>query len=425
MRRRRCLQALMAAGVTGLNGCAAPHGSALARARVLVVGGGYAGATAAKYLRLLSDQAVDVTLVEPNPHLVSCPVSNLVIGGLRTLDDITLSYERLSSRHGVRRVQDRVVAIDPQRRTATLAGGERLGYDRLVLAPGVDFLWDRIEGLKAAHDEGRVLHAWKAGPETLALARQIEAMPDGGTCVIAIPEAPYRCPPGPYERACLIAARLRRTHPRAKVLVLDANPDITSKAALFRQAWKDLHPGMIEYRLQHRVTGVDVRTMTLRFEVQEDLRADVINLLPDMRAGDLAVHAGLATANGRWCPVDFRDFRSVHAPGLHVLGDALQIAPGMPKSGHMANAQAKVAAAAIVAELLDLEADARPMLNNVCYSLVDTDQAIHVASVHAWQPEQRSFVPVPGAGGLSAQRSSLEARHAEAWARNIWADMLG
>ena len=246
MRRRRCLQALMAAGVTGLNGCAAPHGSALARARVLVVGGGYAGATAAKYLRLLSDQAVDVTLVEPNPHLVSCPVSNLVIGGLRTLDDITLSYERLSSRHGVRRVQDRVVAIDPQRRTATLAGGERLGYDRLVLAPGVDFLWDRIEGLKAAHDEGRVLHAWKAGPETLALARQIEAMPDGGTFVMVIPDNPFRCPPGPYERAAMVAHYFKQHKPRSKVLLLDAK-DNFSKKALFLQGWKALYGDMVEW----------------------------------------------------------------------------------------------------------------------------------------------------------------------------------
>jgi len=269
-----------------------------------------------------------------------------------------------------------------------------------------------------------VLHAWKAGPETLALRRQLEAMPDGGTFAIAIPEAPYRCPPGPYERASLVAAYFKRAKPRSKVLVLDANPDIVSKGPLFRKAWSELYPGMLEYRGEHRAVAVEGRTGTVKFDVQDDVKADVLNVLPTMRAGELAVQAGLANANARWCHVDFLNFESTVHKHIHVIGDAIQTAAGMPKSGQMANSQAKVAAAAIVAELLGLEVDPHPMLTNVCMSFVDETHVIHVASVHEYVPTQKTFRTIGGSGGVSDVRSDLEGRYAQAWARNIWADAL-
>jgi sulfide dehydrogenase [flavocytochrome c] flavoprotein subunit len=321
-------------------------------------------------------------------------------------------------------LHQRVAAVDAAKKSLRLANGDSIAYDKLVLAPGVEMIWDSVQGLQAAQAEGRILQAWKAGPETVALRRQLEAMPDGGTFAIAIPEVPYRCPPGPYERACVVAAYFKRQKPRAKVLILDANPDVTSKPGLFKKAWSELYPGMIEYRPEHKAMAVDAHSNTLKFEVQDDVRADVLNVLPAMRAGTLAVQTGLANANARWCHVNFLNFESTVAPGIHVLGDSIQVAAAMPKSGHMANSHAKVAAAAIVAELLGQPVNPQPMLSNTCYSFVADSQAIHVASIHEYLAEQKTFRAVPGSGGISDARSELEARHAQAWARNIWADML-
>jgi NADPH-dependent 2,4-dienoyl-CoA reductase/sulfur reductase-like enzyme len=334
-------------------------------------------------VRLLSDHRIDVVLIEPNEAFVSCPLSNLVLGGSRQLADLTTPYDGLA-RQGVTLVRDAARAIDAQRRTVTLAGGPAIGYDKLVLSPGVELLFDSIEGLRAAHDSGRVLQAWqKAGPETIALRRQLEAMPDGGVYAITVPEQPYRCPPGPYERACQVAWYFRQAKPRSKVLVLDANPDVVSKGALFKRVWSEQYRGMVEYRPQHKAVAVDGRAGVVRFEVEEDVWADVLNVLPAMRAGAIAVQAGLNDMAGkRWCGVDYRDFQSTVARDIHVVGDAIQVAPAMPKSGHMANAHAKVAAAAIVAELSGWQADPAPMLTNTCYSFVDDQRVIHVASVH-------------------------------------------
>lgn len=424
MQRRHLLQGLIAGGTLGLTGCASLGGTSASKAKVLVVGGGYGGATASKYIRLLSDYTIDVMMVEPNRQFVSCPVSNLVIGGQRTMADITNPYTGLSGKHGVRIVHDMVTSVDAVKKTATLAGGTVVQYDKLVLSPGIDFMWEQTEGLKAAHASGQILHAWKAGAETMALRQQLEAMRDGGTYAITIPEAPYRCPPGPYERASVIAAYFKRAKPKSKVLILDGNPDVTSKGPLFKRAWKELYGNMVEYRPQHKVTAVDAKNRTIKFEIQDDVKADVLNVLPVMRAGALAVQTGLANANARWCHVDFLNFASTAAKDIHVIGDAIQIAQGMPKSGHMANSHAKVAAAAIVAELQGLEVNPHPMLTNVCMSFVDETHAIHVASVHEYQAPKKSFFTIGGSGGVSDARSDLESRYADAWARNIWADML-
>lgn len=431
MQRRTFLGALSGAAslaalgtLAGVAGLTARQARAAAPARVVVIGGGYGGATAARYLRVWSGNAIDVTLVEPDASFVSCPLSNLVIAGGRGMADITRPYDMLASRHGVRIVRDTATAIDADRRTVRLAGGSTLPYDRLVLSPGVEMQTSAIPGL-AGPGGDQILHAWKAGPQTTALARQLAAMRDGGTFAITVPLAPYRCPPGPYERASLVADYLKRNKPRSKVLILDANPDITSKGALFRRAWQTRYPGMIEYRPQYETVDVDPATRTLKFEVQDDETADVINLLPPQRAGAIAVASGLATANGRWCEVDFLTMESLAIPRIHVLGDAVQIAPLMPKSGHMANQHAKVAAAAIVALLSDQAPNPVPVYNNTCYSFTSTDEAVHIASVHRYDPTQKTMLTVPGAGGLSTAPSALEGRYAQAWAQSIWADMLG
>jgi sulfide dehydrogenase [flavocytochrome c] flavoprotein chain len=425
MQRRQMVQALFGGGaLAAFGGCAGTGGGVPSKAKVVVIGGGFGGATAAKYVRVFSDNRISVLMIEPNASFVSCPGSNLVIGGSRTLAELTSPYDGLRSAHGVTIVRDQATAIDAAKKTVKLAGGAEVRYDKLVLSPGVELMFDDMAGLRAAHAEGRVLQAWKAGAETVALRKQLEAMPDGGVFAITIPEAPYRCPPGPYERASVVAGYFKAAKPKSKVLILDANADVTSKGALFKKAWADLYGPMVEYLPQHKATSVDARANVVKFEVHDDVKADVLNLLPPMRAGALAVQTGLANANARWCQVNYQTFESTVAKDIHVVGDSIQIAPAMPKSGHMANSHAKVAAAAIVAELSGLEINAKPMLTNTCYSHVSAGEVIHVASVHEYVAAEKTFKAVAGSGGVSAARSELEARYAWAWARNIWADML-
>jgi len=425
MQRRQFVQALGAStglGVSGLiTGCATPSGKG---PKVVVVGGGYGGATAAKYLRLWSDYGIQVTLVEPNASFISCPISNLVLGGSKSMADITTPYDNLSKRHGVTLVQDMVVSIDADKRMVKLAGGTELPYDRLILSPGVDFMWETLPGMASAAAKDKVLHAWKAGAQTVALRKQLEAMPDGGVYALSIPLAPYRCPPGPYERACQIASYFSRAKPKSKVLILDANDDVTSKGPLFKKAWSERYKGMVEYRPKHSVVDVDSSTNTLHFEFNDSLKANVLNVLPAMRAGEIAVKTGLATANKRWCEVDFLTFESKAAKNIHILGDSIQVAPLMPKSGHMANQHAKTCAAAVVALLTGQVPNATPIYNNTCYSFVSDEDAVHVASVHRYDAEKKTMLTVPGSGGVSSAASELEGRYAMAWAHNIWADTL-
>ncbi|MFM9917470.1 MAG: NAD(P)/FAD-dependent oxidoreductase [Rhizobacter sp.] len=431
-RRRDLLKLASATGVSGtlgLLGCAGGPGGIPDRARVLVVGGGYGGATAAKYVRLFSGQKIEVVLIEPEEAFISCPLSNLVIGGSRQLGELTVSYASLTRAHGITVVRDTVARIDETRKIAELSSGSRIRYDKLVLSPGIELMWDSVAGLQNAHASGRVLQAWKAGPETAALRRQLEAMPDGGVYAITVPEAPYRCPPGPYERACQVASYFKAAKPRSKVLVLDANADVTSKAALFKKVWSEQYPGIVEYRPQHKTVAVDAGAAsglnTVKFEVQDDVQADVLNVLPPMRAGAIAVQTGLANSNARWCGVHYLNFESTVAKDIHVLGDSIQPAPLMPKSAHMANGHAKVAAAAIVAELAGWEINPAPMLTNTCYSFVDDRSVVHVASVHEYVASEKTFKTVAGSGGLSAAPNELEGRYAWNWARTMWADSLG
>lgn len=396
----------------------------LSKAEIVVVGGGYGGATAAKYLRLFSNYTANVTLIEPNTEFVSCPLSNLVVGGSRQLSELTSAYSNLTKRHGVKLIKGSVASIDGEKKMLKLASGATMKFDKLVLSPGISMMMDSIEGLSAANQSGATIQAWKAGPDTVALQKQLASMQDGGVFAISIPEAPYRCPPGPYERACQVASYFKQYKPKSKVLILDANQDVVSKAGLFKKAWTEEYTGMIEYRPQFKVAAVDAKTKTIKFEVQEDVKADVLNILPPMRAGDIAVASGVANSNGRWANVNYLNFESTAVKDIHVLGDSIQTAPLMPKSGHMANSHAKVAAAAIVAELNGWEINQAPVLTNTCYSFIDAKKVVHVASVHQYNAAEKTFKTVAGSGGLSTEPSVLEGIYAWGWARNIWADSL-
>jgi sulfite dehydrogenase len=416
--RRRLLGAGVALGGLALAGCATTA-SGPSIGRVVVVGGGFGGATAARYLKMWGGN-IDVTLVERNASFVSCPISNLVVGGYRQIGDITRGYDGLKAL-GVKVVQGEVTAIDAAARKVRLAGGGELAYDRLVVSPGIDFMLEQVGGLQAALDSGRVTHSWKAGPQTVALRRQIESMPDGGVFAMAIPKVPYRCPPGPYERACMVASYLKTAKPKSKVLVLDGNPEIQSKKALFERAFDQHYKGIIEYRPNAELKEVSGNVAKLEFE---DVKADVLNVIPPQRAGDLARTAGLINVNNRWAGVNWLTMESTAMPGVHVLGDATFPAPAMPKSGHMANQHAKVAAAAIIQLLKGEAVSATPVVMNTCYSFVTQRDVIHVASVHQYDATDKTFKTVPGSGGVSAAANQVEGRYALSWADNIWADML-
>ncbi len=419
--RRDFLKMSGAAAAAGaLAGCA---GGSKASGNVVVIGGGFGGATAAKYIRMWSNGGIDVTLVERNAAFVSCPISNLVLSGDKAMADITTGYDGLK-KHGVRVVQGDAVAVDPVKRTVKLSSGQELSYDRLVVSPGIDFMWESVPGLTPALADSKILHAWKAGPQTVALRKQLESMRDGGVYAIAIPKAPYRCPPGPYERACMVADYFKAKKPKSKVLILDGNEDVQSKKGLFMKAWKDLYTGIVEYRPNHVITGLDANTQTLKFEFSDPVKADVLNVVPGQMAGGIAKAAGLITANNRWCGIDWRTMESVAHKNVHVLGDATLSAPAMPKSGHMTTQHAKIAAGAIVALMSGEQAPDPMIIANTCYSFVNAKNTVHVASVHAYDAKDKTFKTVPGSGGLSAAANEMEAKYAMAWARNVWADAL-
>ncbi len=421
--RRRFIQGLSATALlTGAVGCGNSGSDSKAVGRVVVIGGGYAGATAAKYIRMWSPD-IAVTMAEPNKHFVSCPLSNRVLAGTWQMSDITSSYDGLEAR-GVNIIHQTASAVDPEKQVVTLDDGEQLEYDRLIVAPGIELLYDNIPGMSDAASREVIPHAWKAGPQTALLRKQLEDMPDGGVYAITVPRSPYRCPPGPYERACQVAYYFSVSKPRSKVLVLDANEDIVSKKGLFRKAWKERYADIIEYRPNNALVDVDVATRTAILDF-DDVKADVLNVVPPQRAGRIARDAGLITANNRWCEVDFLTYESVAVANVHVLGDAIMAAPRMPKSGHMANQHAKVCAAAVIELLHGRQPDSSPLITNTCYSFVSDKDVIHVASVHEYNSDQRTMVAIKGAGGLSAAANEAEGLMAESWGKNIWNDVLG
>src|SRR5262245_3749330 len=364
--------ALGAMALGGAAGCAsAAKGDFAPKTgkRVVVIGGGWGGATAAKYIRL-ADPATEVILLEPQKQFISCPMSNLVLSGVRSMQSLTMSYDGLRG-HGVKILHEEATAIDAAGRRVRV-GEDSLEYDRLIVSPGIDFQWDQIEGLPQARDA--VLHAWKAGPQTVALALQIQSMADGGVFVLTIPPAAYRCPPGPYERICQVAWYLKNNKPKSKVVVLDANPNIVSKTGLFRAAWQ-AYPN-IDYRASNKVVKLDIAARTVTTELGDTVKYDVLNLIPPQRAGAIAVQADLVGADKRWCEVDHLTYESVKAKNVHVIGDSTIGIP-VPKSGTVANAMGKIAASAVVSLLNDRPVTPMPRINT-CYSWVNDREAIAV-----------------------------------------------
>ncbi len=418
MNRRDFLKITGAGAAIALTGCATQLGTSAARAHVVVVGAGFGDATCAKYLRLWGPN-IDVTLIEPNDKFVSCPISNWVLGGLRNMDDITMSYDKLP-RHGIKMVKDFVVAIDTDKRVVKTRGGASIRYDRLVLAPGIEILTDTVKGFKEAEANGKVVHAWKAGAQTVLLRKQLEAMPDGGTFILSVPAAPYRCPPGPYERACMVAHYFKQAKPRSKIILLDSNPDVVSKKPLFTDAWNTLYPGMIDYRTNSAPLAVDGTRMTVTTEF-DNVKGDVLNIVPRQRAGELCALAGARNDNaGNWCTVNLATFESTTVPNVHIIGDS--VGSNLPKSGHLATNHAKVCAAAIVELLAGRQPDPTPVIANTCYSATSGSTSGYVANV--WRFETgKGYVSQPE-GGATPKGDALNFSHNESWAKNIWAEVL-
>ncbi|MDP3744048.1 MAG: NAD(P)/FAD-dependent oxidoreductase [Methylotenera sp.] len=387
--------------------------------RVVIVGGGYAGATAAKYLRLWSLGAIEVIVIEANQQFVSCPLSNLVLGGSKSINDLTFGYDALKANHGIQWVQDMVIAIDSTAKKVTMLRGD-LTYDRLIVAPGVDFIYDDLPMLASAEAQQQIPHAWKAGWQTVNLRKQLEAMPDGGVFVMNVPKAPYRCPPGPYERACQVASYLKVHKPKSKIIVLDANAEIISKKGLFTKAWANLYPGIVDYRPDSAVTSVDVATKTVTTDFDK-VSADVLNIIPPQRAGKIAQIANLTEKDYPWCEVDFLTYESKLVQNVHVLGDS--VAAGLPKSAHMATNQAKVCANAIVQLMAGQAPDPIPVFANTCYSFVTDKSAMHVANVYRYDAAKKIMISAEG-GGVSLAPSDKEGDYAASWAKNIWTDVL-
>jgi len=384
---------------------------------VVIVGAGFAGLTAAKYLRAWSMGNLKVTIIEPNPQFISCPQSNLVLGGSRTLDQLSFAYALSRKQHGLHWIQDSVTSVDVVNKHVQLARGN-LSYDRLILASGVDFNYSKIPGMSAPVAD--IPHAWKAGKQTLQLRQQLESMPDGGIFVMTIPTGAYRCPPGPYERACQVAHYFKQHKPRSKVIILDANADITSKKGLFLQSFNGAYQGIIEYHNNSEILQLDAASKTIKTDF-ETVKADVLNVIPPQLAGKVAQVAGLNNVDGRWCEVDFVTYASSLQADVHIIGDS--ISAGLPKSAHMATSQAKVCAAAIIDLQTGNAPNPLPVFANTCYSFVDNQQAMHVANVYRYDPAKKSMVSAES-GGVSAKASVQEGEYAQAWAENIWADTL-
>jgi sulfide dehydrogenase [flavocytochrome c] flavoprotein chain len=390
---------------------------------IVIIGAGFGGATAAKYLKRFNP-ALKITMIEPNAEFIMCPMSNRVIHGGMGMRDISRPYERFMIRNDIRWVHASADEIDAERREVR-AGKEKISYDRLIVSPGVDYNYEGIAGMGTALAQEQVPHAWKAGEQTLHLKHLLANMPQGGVIAMHIPKVPYRCPPGPYERASLIAYFLQLNNPKGKLLVFDSNPEIQAKKGLFEAVWKTKYASELEYVPNAEVESVDAATRTIDLKVHGKHKVDVLNLIPPQRAGTIARRSGLANVGDRWCGVDFLSYESTRHKNIHVLGDSIASAPGTPKSGHMANQQAKVCAGAIAALSLGQPVPSAPIIANTCYSFVSQSEAIHVAGVYRYDSVKKTMVATPGSGGLSVAPSAAEGLYAMAWAANIISDTLG
>jgi sulfide dehydrogenase [flavocytochrome c] flavoprotein chain len=381
--RRHFIQSIGTAGLLVLSKSSFALASKPPLGRVVIIGGGYAGATAAKYIRMWSLGNIETVVIEKENQFVSCPLSNLVLGGSKSINDLTFGYDLLQKNHGIKWVHDEVTAIDPIKKNVAMKRST-INYDRLIIAPGVDFNYAKLPQLSTAQAQTEIPHAWKAGWQTINLRHQLETMADGGTFVISIPKMPYRCPPGPYERACQVANYFKTHKPKSKIIILDANPDIVSKKGLFVKAWDNMYSGMIDYRPNSEIVKLDVKSKTITTDF-ETVKADVLNVIPPQLAGKPAQMAGINNIDQRWCEVSFLNYESAVAPYVHVIGDSVSA--------------------------------------NTCYSYVNDTQAIHVANVYRYDAQKKMMISAEG-GGVSANPSDQEGVFADAWAHNIWSDVL-
>ncbi|MGB9494229.1 MAG: FAD/NAD(P)-binding oxidoreductase [Azonexus sp.] len=426
--RRNFIKVLGGASSLALAGCATqgsvgstseimPKGPAR---RVVVLGGGYGGAIAAKYVRML-DKSIEVVLIEKNRQFISCPFSNFYIAGLMNdMSALTIGYDKLAANHDIKMLFAEATAIDPAARKVVTTEGA-VTYDRLIVSPGIDFRNEEVEGY-TAETANTIPHAWKAGEQSTLLRNQLQAMPDGGKVVISMPLSPFRCPPGPYERATLIALYLKKHKPKSKVILLDANADIVAKKPLFMKAWNNYYKGILEYMPSKKVTAIDAAKKTLLVEGIEEFKGDVVNFIPAQRAAAIAGKAGLIGEDKKWCPVDMTTFESTLQKNIHVIGDSA-VAGAMPKSGYSANSQAKVCAINVVALM-----NGKPVTElsgiNVCYSAISDHESISVAAVYT--VKDGKIISVPNSGGISPVDFSMtKAEHAygESWLRNILTEM--
>lgn len=390
--------------------------------RVVVVGGGFGGATAAKYLKLM-DHTLDVVLIEEKTEFISCPLSNLVIGGMKEMKDITLSYNTLAKKYGIKMLNAKVLAIDPVSHRVETSKGS-VAFDRMILSPGVDFIYENIKGMD---ERGQKLfsHAYKAGEQTVLFRRELVAMKAGEHVILSVPEAPFRCPPGPYERTCMIANYLKQNKPGSKIIVLDANPDVVSKGKLFKAAWKDNYDGIVEYHPDTEIKGVAVDTRTVTSSSGE-YKGAVLNIIPEQKAGKMAFMGALTPPERRWTPVAALSFESTVHKDVHIIGDATDgdVIGSMPKSGFVASAMGKAAAASVLSMLSGKE-PLPPYLANTCYSMVNEREAIYVTGVFEYDPATKKMAGKKAAGGVSPERSERLGLQAEDWAKGIWSDALG
>jgi sulfide dehydrogenase [flavocytochrome c] flavoprotein subunit len=427
--RRSFIKILGSASGVALAGCAgAPAVSSGSAAeilpktarRVVVVGGGFGGSIAAKYVRMF-DSSIEVVLVERNKQFVSCPFSNFYIAGLtKDMSTLTINYDKLAANHGIKMVYAEVTAVDPAAKTVVTSAGT-VKYDHLIMSPGIDFRTEEVEGYDE-HTPHLIPHAWKAGEQSTLLRNQLQAMPDGGKVIISMPLTPYRCPPGPYERSCLIAHYLKTHKPKSKLFLLDANPDVVSKKPLFTKAWNEYYKGIFEYVPGKKVTRVDAKDKNLIVEGIEDHKGDVVNFIPPQRAGSIAVKAGLVGDDKKWCPVNPVTFESTKHKFIHVIGDS-SVAGAMPKSGYSANSQAKVCAMNVVAMMNGKELTELSGIN-VCYSALNDHESVSIAAVY--KVIDGKIAAVPNSGGISPADFSLtkmEHIYGESWLRNILTEM--
>ncbi len=411
--RRNFLKAL--GGATALASFPAILNAATSGPRVIVVGGGFAGATAAKYLKHWSPN-LNVTLIEPNAKYQSPIMSNLVLNGQLSLEEITFSYDTLAQKYGVNVITDWVSEVDGDSKTVTLGSGDELEYDRLILAPGITF--NPVEG----HDLDIVPHAWQSGKQVTMLKHQLEAMPAGGTFVMSIPPKPYRCPPGPYERACVIADYLKTNKPGSKVIVLDGNEDIIVEKEIFGHAFDVTYAGIVEYHKEVEITGVDSDKLIVSTKTMADITADVLNIIPEQSAGAIIKSSGLITVADRWAGVNPLSYESTKVNNIHIIGDSQ--GTGQPKAGHIANAEAKVCADAVIRLLNGGEPYTAPMTNSACYSPVSADTATWLTAVYGYDSATDSMQKIAGSGGSAPEASNNNYEEMFVWSNSLFGDVF-